>query len=270
MSTKYLKYCFVLLFNLTIKLSYCHYENDCKSFRETVKIYHNYFNQTSSINLYKDNIRIDSIKFEHVDFNNDTLINYENNWLYYRFNICSSCIIGSESSIQVVLKINNGKFHIAFVSDYRWILYKYNIITNDQQSDSLSFFSKIKKCCASFSQVTLGNKFFYNFPTVNEYYYSENSGLPIEAAGFIKSYNLQFDSTLIIFYNKKVVINDTCEFSINKKVVVKRVYLENETIFILDFYSTSFAFYEGVWYSYFKNNFIPLNDAFEVCPLNCM
>lgn len=235
-----------------------------------LKIENNYSEYTSSIYLYSNEVISDSLILRNVGFQTDSLINYKDSLWYYAFSICSTCSPSLSRKFQLIIIPSGKKLHIAYFSALMWS-HKRDSFTKFQPSyiDTNVYFLSIKKENMVYAEIKLDSVFFNDKQIVEQYFYSYKSGNPIEDQGIIKKYIIKFDSNKRIFYTEKKIINSICQFENKNNTYLIKKRLQNEYVFFLAFYGTTYAYYNGNWYSFFKNTFTPIDMILSICPLGC-
>jgi hypothetical protein len=235
-----------------------------------LKLEKNYSENTSSIYLYSNEIKTDSLILRNVGFQTDSIINYNDSLWYYSFSICSTCSPSLTRKFQLIIIPLRRKLHIAYFSELMWSQKRDSILKfQPSYIDTNVYYLSIKKENIGYAEIKLDSGFFTDKQIVQEYFYSFKSGISFEDQGIIKNYIIKFDSNKQIFYNKKKIINSICRFGNknNRYLINKR--LQNEYVFFLEFYGTTYAYYNGNWYSFFKNTFTPIDMILSLCPLGC-
>ena len=239
-----------------------------------VQIEKNYFNHDISIFLMTNNVKTDSIVLHNIDFENETLVCFNNIWWHYVFSECVSCSPSLQNSSQLILTPFNGKLFISFVSQYIRSIERdsdsVNFSYDSVLSDSNQFFFPLKNQYCFYDQIKIDSLFFNGNYMVDEIFYSYRSGDTHEEAGFVKKHIIKFDAEKKIFYNEKKLINANCTFELEVNGRQEKKRLHNVEVPVLNFYHTCFAYYNGKWYFYFNNFFRPLDILTSTCRYDCV
>jgi hypothetical protein len=242
------------------------YEQIKSKSRHTIKLEKNYLNNSSTILLYEDGIKLDSMNFSNLDFRIDSFMNINDSACLYIYSECVPCTYLLEESYQIILISDKRKLHIAFFSDYQWGR-KRNGIYDDKRniSDSNEILASIKESYVNYGRIFLDSAFINGNYALQEIFYSDHGSIA-EKKGFQKKYLLKYDKIKKAFFTERKVFNSLCEFATDVAGVDVKKRLTNESVLLLKFYGTCYAYYQGNWYSLYKNYFIRLDLILHTCP----
>jgi hypothetical protein len=230
-----------------------------------IKIERNYLNNSSTLFLFQDSLKIDSLQFFNLNLEGDSFVNYNNKWWYYMYTDCNICAPTVEEKSQLILVPKNKKLHIAFVTRYRYTNRRLEAFET-QKGDSLA---EIKKHYRSFGQLTLDSNFFNNTYNAELIFYGHMSFKREEDRGIRRRYSFKYDEKKKVFYTKKKIMNGIYKFNSGIKTKEFKKRLNNEEVIFLEYYGECKAYYKGNWYTYLDKFFMKWDPYSTLCPLGC-
>lgn len=227
------------------------------------------FANTSTVYLIFKGERKDSLKFQNVELNFDSVFVYKDSLLYYSFLYCNKCIPNLTRKIQYILAFDSMRIKTLLVTYLEYSCRRdaytpYNGIRYER--DTLA---NVRQKYSTYNSIILDSSFMQGKRVVNEISYMDNSGIPSRDNAVIKSYNLKYDLNRKVYYNLLKTMNGTFKFT--TKIVGEYEYKKfvKEKIYFLQFDGSTFAYYKGSWFHYFKGIFTEVDRENVFCLNGC-
>jgi hypothetical protein len=240
-----------------------------KSAAPHFEISRNSFIHSSTIYLVYKGERTDSLQFQNVDLNFDSVFVYKDSLLYYSFLFCNKCMPILTRRMQYLLTYDGLRIKTMLVTYLEYSCKRDFYNPYDGTQDEGDTLAKVRQNYSSYNTIILDSNFIKGKRVANEVSFADNFGNPSRDRSLIKSYNLKYDHNLKVFYNLAKSMNGTFKFTtkvVDQYEIKKFV---KEKVYFLQFDGSTFAYYKGNWFHYFKGIFSEVDRENVFCLNGC-
>lgn len=240
-----------------------------KSATPHFEISRNSFIHSSTIYLVCKGERTDSLQFQNVDLNFDSVFVYKDSILYYSFLNCNKCKPILTRRMQYLLTYDSLRIQIMLVTYLEYSCKRdfYNPYTGAQdEGDTLA---KVRQNYSSYNTIILDSNFIQGKRVANEVSFADNYGIPSRDRAVIQSYNLKYNQKQKVYYNLLKTMSGTFKFTTKSAGQYESKKFVKEKICFLQFDGSTFAYYKGNWFHYFKRIFSEVDRENVFCLNGC-